>query len=117
MPAAPSPQENVFRWSAETMERPENNIPNLRYSRRALLGAALGMPFVGAVRAQAYPSRNLRVIVPFAAGGPTDVLTRIAAERVSPGLGQPLIVESRTGAGGNLAGELAVRSEADGYTL
>jgi tripartite-type tricarboxylate transporter receptor subunit TctC len=75
------------------------------------------MPFIGAARAQSYPSRNLRVIVPFAAGGPTDVLTRIAAERVSPALGQPLIVESRTGAGGNLAGELVVRSEADGHTL
>ncbi len=50
-------------------------------------------------------------------GGPTDVLTRIAAERVSPALGQPLVVESRTGAGGDLAGELVARSEADGYTL
>lgn len=87
------------------------------YSRRALLGAAFAMPFVGTARAQSYPSRNLRVIVPFAAGGPTDVLTRIAAERVSPALGQPLIVESRTGAGGNLAGELVARSDADGYTL
>jgi tripartite-type tricarboxylate transporter receptor subunit TctC len=82
-----------------------------------LLGAALAMPFIGVARAQSYPSRNLRVIVPFAAGGPTDVLTRIAAERVSPALGQPLVVESRTGAGGNLAGELVARSEADGYTL
>src|SRR3954468_5543163 len=87
------------------------------YSRRTLLGASLGMPFMCTARAQSYPSRNLRVIVPFAAGGPTDVLTRIAAERVSPTLGQPLVVESRHGAGGNLAGELVVRSEADGYTL
>jgi tripartite-type tricarboxylate transporter receptor subunit TctC len=99
------------------MERPEHEIPNLRYSRRALLGAALGMSFIGAARAQSYPSRSPRVIVPFAAGGPTDVLTRIAAERVSPALGQQLVVESRTGAGGNLAGELVARSEADGYTL
>ena len=82
-----------------------------------MLGAALGTPFAFAARAQAYPSRSPRVIVPFAAGGPTDVLTRIAAERVSPALGQQLVVESRTGAGGNLAGELAARNEADGYTL
>ncbi len=75
------------------------------------------MPFIGAARAQAWPSRNVRVIVPFAAGGPTDVLTRIAAERVTPALGQPVVVESRAGADGNLAGELAARSEADGYTL
>ena len=99
------------------MKRPDHPVPNSRYSRRALLGAALGMPFMCTARAQSYPSRSPRVIVPFAAGGPTDVLTRIAAERVSPALGQQLIVESRTGAGGNLAGDLAARSEADGYTL
>jgi tripartite-type tricarboxylate transporter receptor subunit TctC len=100
-----------------TMKRSEHPLPKFRHSRRALLGAALAMPFIGTARAQSYPSRNLRVIVPFAAGGPTDVLTRIAAERVSPVLGQPLVVESRTGAGGNLAGELVARSEADGHTL
>ena len=99
------------------MKRPEHPVLGLRYSRRALLGAALGTPFAFAARAQSYPSRSPRVIVPFAAGGPTDVLTRIAAERVSPALGQQLVVESRTGAGGNLAGELAARNEADGYTL
>jgi len=103
------------------MKRPEHPALNLdlglRYSRRALLGAALATPFAFPARAQSYPSRNPRVIVPFAAGGPTDVLTRIAAERVSPALGQQLIIESRTGAGGNLAGELAARNEADGYTL
>jgi len=57
------------------------------------------------------------MIVPFAAGGPTDVLARVAAEKVSPGLGQQVIVESRPGAGGNLAADLVARSEANGYTL
>src|SRR4029079_15139643 len=99
------------------MKPPEYPVPSLKYSRRALLSAALAMPFIGTARAQSYPSRSPRVIVPFAAGGPTDVLTRIAAERVGPALGQQLVVESRTGAGGNLAGELVVRSEPDGYTL
>src|SRR6186997_1956154 len=87
------------------------------WSRRTLLGAALGAPFAFSAAAQTYPSRNLRLIVPFPAGGPTDVLARIAAERVNPGLGQPLIVENRAGAGGNIAGETAARAEADGYTL
>ena len=82
-----------------------------------MLGAALGAPFAFSAGAQTYPSRNLRLIVPFPAGGPTDVLARIAAERVNPGLGQPLIVENRAGAGGNIAGETAARAEADGYTL
>lgn len=90
---------------------------NLIWSRRALLGAALGAPFAVRAAAETYPSRNPRLIVPFPAGGPTDVLARIAAERVSPSLGQQLIVENRSGAGGNLAGEMAARNDADGYTL
>lgn len=87
------------------------------WSRRAVLGAALGAPFAWPASAQAYPSRNPRMIVPFAAGGPTDVLARVMAEKVSPGLGQQVIVESRPGAGGNLAADLVARSEANGYTL
>ena len=90
---------------------------NRNWSRRTVLGAALGAPFAASAFAQTYPSRNLRMIVPFPAGGPTDVLARIAAERVKEGLGQPLIVENRGGAGGNIAGEMAARAEADGYTL
>ena len=92
-------------------------VQQRNWSRRTLLGAALGAPLAFGAGAQTYPSRNLRLIVPFPAGGPTDVLARIAAERVKEGLGQPLIVENRAGAGGNIAGEMAVRAEADGYTL
>lgn len=87
------------------------------WSRRAVLGAALGAPFALQARADTYPSRNPRMIIPFAAGGPTDVLARIAAERVSGRLGQQVIVESRVGAGGNIAGDVVARNEADGYTL
>lgn len=87
------------------------------WSRRTVLGAALAAPFTVTARAQVYPSRSPRLIVPFAAGGPADILARIAAEQVGARLGQPVIVDSRPGAGGNLAGELAVRSEPDGYTL
>jgi len=90
---------------------------SLTWSRRALLGAALGAPLAVRALADTYPSRSPRLIVPFPAGGPTDVLARIAAERVSPSLGQQLIVENRSGAGGNLAGEMAARNDADGYTL
>jgi tripartite-type tricarboxylate transporter receptor subunit TctC len=85
------------------------------WSRRAVLGAALVAPF--AARAQEYPARNPRLIVPFPSGGPADVLARIAAEDVGSRLGQRLIVENRPGAGGNVAGEVAARSESDGYTL
>jgi tripartite-type tricarboxylate transporter receptor subunit TctC len=96
---------------------PHQSTQNLSWTRRALLGAALGTPFAFKAGAQSYPSRNPHVIVPFAAGGPTDVLTRIAADRVSPSLGQKLVVESRAGAGGNLAAEAAIRADPDGYTL
>jgi tripartite-type tricarboxylate transporter receptor subunit TctC len=89
----------------------------LALSRRALLGAALAAPFDSTAMAQTYPTRNPRIIVPFPAGGPTDVLTRIAADRISPLLSQKLVVENRGGAGGNIAGETAARAEADGYTL
>jgi tripartite-type tricarboxylate transporter receptor subunit TctC len=88
-----------------------------QWSRRAVLGAAAGVPFALSAHAQAYPTRSPRVLVPFAAGGPTDVLTRIAADRVSPALGQKLVVESRGGAGGNIAADAALRAEADGYTM
>jgi tripartite-type tricarboxylate transporter receptor subunit TctC len=98
-------------------DRVNQQKPSAGWSRRAVLGAAICVPFARSANAQTYPSRNPHVIVPFAAGGPTDVLTRIAADRVSPALGQKLVVESRAGAGGNLAAEAVVRAEADGYTL
>jgi tripartite-type tricarboxylate transporter receptor subunit TctC len=87
------------------------------WSRRAMLGAALGTPFAVRARADAYPSRSPRLIVPFPAGGPADILARIAAEQAGGRLGQQIIVDSRPGAGGNVAGEAVARSEADGYTL
>lgn len=79
------------------------------------------MPFVSGLTtqamAQAYPTRSPRIVVPFAAGGPTDVLTRIAAERASALLGKQLVVENKGGAGGNIAGEQVAQAEADGYTM
>ena len=91
---------------------------NLTWSRRAVLGAALTAPIAfKAAAAETYPSRNPRMIVPFPAGGPTDVLARIAAERVSPNLGQRVIVENRGGAGYALAAQSVMRAERDGYTL
>jgi len=99
------------------MKRRGQPVVTSGWSRRGVLGAALGMPFTIKAAAQTYPSRSAHMIVPFPAGGPTDVLARIAAEKVSPGFGQQIVVESRSGAGGNIAGEFTVRSEADGYTL
>ena len=64
-----------------------------------------------------YPSKSVRVIVPFAAGGPTDVIGRVVAQKLSETMGQPFVVENQPGAGGNNGTGTAARAPADGYTL
>ncbi|WP_191084126.1 Bug family tripartite tricarboxylate transporter substrate binding protein [Roseococcus microcysteis] len=86
-------------------------------TRRASLALpALILP--GAALAQSWtPTRGIRFVVPFAAGGATDVVARVLGEPMAEQLGQPVLVENRTGAGGNVGMENVVRSPADGYTL
>jgi tripartite-type tricarboxylate transporter receptor subunit TctC len=79
------------------------------------LGGAAAWPL--AARAQAYPSRPVRIIVGFPAGGPNDTWARLIAQWLSERLGQQFIVENRVGAGGNLGTEAVVRAPPDGYTL
>ena len=67
--------------------------------------------------AQGYPNKPVRIIVPFPAGGTTDIVARIVAQKLTETWGQSVIVENRTGAGGNIGGEAAARSTPDGYTL
>ena len=71
----------------------------------------------GAVAQENYPSRPVRIIVPFAAGGPTDIVARIMGARMGELLGQQFIVENRAGAGGNLGADAVAKSASDGYTL
>ena len=70
-----------------------------------------------AAQAQSYPSKPIKIIVPFAAGGGSDAVTRIVAARLTERLGQPIAVENRGGAGGNLGMEAGARAAPDGYTL
>ena len=81
----------------------------------ALVAALAG--FVPQAQAQQWPNRPIHVIVPFAAGGSTDVAARLVGEQLSRALGQQVYVENRTGANGNIGIEAAAKSEADGYTV
>jgi tripartite-type tricarboxylate transporter receptor subunit TctC len=83
--------------------------------RHAAMIAVSGLALAAA--AQSYPSRPVTLVVPFAAGGPTDTIARILGERVGRSLGQPVIVENTAGAGGTIAVSRVVRSPADGYTV
>ncbi|MEK7435989.1 MAG: tripartite tricarboxylate transporter substrate binding protein, partial [Pseudomonadota bacterium] len=71
----------------------------------------------GSAWAQAYPNKTVRIIVPFAPGGATDIVTRLVAQKLTEAWGQSVIVENRAGAGGNIGGEAAAHSPPDGYTL
>jgi tripartite-type tricarboxylate transporter receptor subunit TctC len=82
----------------------------------ALAVAATIVPTAG-MAADAYPSKPIKLVLPFAAGGQSDVVARIAAERLTSALGQPLVVENVGGAGGMIAASKVARSPADGYTL
>ncbi len=87
----------------------------MRALRLAL--APLFFLVAGAASAQDYPNRTVRVVVPFPPGGAPDLIGRTLANRLSERLGQPFVVENRTGAGGNIAAEAVAKSAPDGYTL
>jgi tripartite-type tricarboxylate transporter receptor subunit TctC len=93
----------------------------MKLLRRQFLHLAAGiaaLPVVtGLASAQTYPSRPIIIIVPYATGGATDVIVRLVAQRMSPSLGQPVIIENVTGAGGSIAVGRVARSPPDGYTL
>ena len=89
--------------------------------RRQFLHLAAGAAALPAMpriaRAQPYPSRPVRIIIPFPAGQATDTIARLMGQSLSERLGQPFVIENRTGAGGNIGTETAVRATPDGYTL
>ena len=88
-------------------------------SRRALLAGAVasGAGLTRPASAQSYPNRVIKMIVPFAPGGPADTMARLAAQQLSTRLGQSVIIDNRGGAGGTIAAKAAAGAEPDGYTL
>jgi len=78
---------------------------------------AVLLAFTGGAIAQGYPAKPIRVVLPFAPGGTSDGLARIISPRLSESLGQPLVIDNRPGAGGNIAAEIVAKSAPDGYTI
>src|ERR1700724_1653719 len=86
--------------------------------RRAILTALVALlAFSGSAYADNFPSHPLTIVVPFSAGGPSDALARIMAERMKTTLGQTILIENVTGAGGSLGVGRVARAAADGYTI
>jgi tripartite-type tricarboxylate transporter receptor subunit TctC len=89
-------------------------------SRRSVLAGVAGLAAAAPLRglkAATYPERSITLVVPFAPGGSTDILARIVSEHLQRSLGQPVVVENRSGASGNIGTAAVARSAADGYTL
>ncbi|WP_137176786.1 tripartite tricarboxylate transporter substrate binding protein [Roseomonas sp. AR75] len=87
----------------------------MKLSRRTLIAAGLALPAVA--RAQAFPSRPIRLICPFAAGGSADASARMLAEPLGAALGQPVVVENRPGGGATIGAQAVARATPDGHTL
>jgi len=96
---------------------PAKSTPACLLSRRAFVAAAAAGVLARPASAAPYPERVIKLIVPFAAGGPVDVMARLVAQHLTAKLGQSVIVEDRPGAGGTIASKLVASAAPDGYTL
>ena len=94
-----------------------NRDTNIRSRCVALLFCSLAALYTSIGIAQPYPAKTVRIIVPFAAGGPADLYARFLAQRLQESVGQPFIIDNRPGAGSIIGTELAAKSPPDGYTL
>ena len=83
----------------------------------ALLVGVAGIACMLAAQAQSWPSKPVKLVVPFTAGGSTDTVARIVSEKLTPRLGQPVVVENKAGAGGGLGSDFVAKSAPDGYTF
>ncbi len=77
---------------------------------KKILTLVLGLAFAGLAQSQAFPSKPLRIVVPFPAGGTTDIVARIVAQRMQESMGQPVLAENRGGAGGTIGADVVAKS-------
>jgi tripartite-type tricarboxylate transporter receptor subunit TctC len=90
----------------------------ITFTRRALLASAAALALAGPAAAQSgWPTKPVRIVVPFAAGGTTDILARAVAQELTNSFGQSFVVDNKPGAGGNIGADLVAKSAPDGYTL
>src|SRR5262245_19177404 len=107
------------RESASAM-RPTMSAKRPSHSSRLLLASVAigyGIAATGAVVEQPYPNRTIKLVVPYVAGGPTDIVARAIADKLSISLRRPIVTENRPGAGGNIGTEAVVKAPPDGHTL
>lgn len=92
-------------------------VRGARFFGNCTIGACLAAVAPGALAQQPYPNHPIRLIVPLAPGGPSDLLARTMAQQLTGSLGQPVVVDNRTGAGGTIGTDIAAKAPGDGYTL
>ena len=85
--------------------------------RLIVLGALAGLAFAGAVQAQGYPTKPIRIVLPYSAGGPADVMVRAISQKLGDSWGQPFIVDNKPGANEIIAADIVAKSPGDGYTF
>jgi tripartite-type tricarboxylate transporter receptor subunit TctC len=94
-----------------------NQIRNFRMSILRIAAVLIAALFAGSALAQQYPNRPIRLIVPSSPGGAPDVLSRLLVDKLTAALGQPIVIENRTGAAGNMGAGMVAKAAPDGYTL